>query len=81
MPRNGATIFSDLIDKLDAVRVTCERWALSSALVIMPQPLERKTLIQKRSRMHSSAKGAVRFAHRRNAMIPAETIACHTGRI
>jgi hypothetical protein len=25
MPRNGATIFSDLIGKLDAVRVTCER--------------------------------------------------------
>jgi hypothetical protein len=25
MPRNGATIFSDLIDKRDAVRVTCER--------------------------------------------------------
>jgi hypothetical protein len=25
MPRNGAIIFSDLIGKLDAVRVTCER--------------------------------------------------------
>jgi hypothetical protein len=79
MPRNGATIFSDLICKLDAVRV--KRCGPSSALAIMPRPLERKTLIQKRSRMHSSAKGAVRFAHRRISMIPAETIACHTGRI
>jgi hypothetical protein len=25
MPRNGATIFSDLIGKLDAVQVSCER--------------------------------------------------------
>jgi hypothetical protein len=25
MPRDGAIIFSDLIGKLDAVRVTCER--------------------------------------------------------
>jgi hypothetical protein len=25
MPRNGAITFSDLIGKLDAVRVTCER--------------------------------------------------------
>jgi hypothetical protein len=25
MPRNGATIFSDLIGKLDVVRVSCER--------------------------------------------------------
>ena len=26
MPRDGATIFSDLIGKLDLLRVSCEKW-------------------------------------------------------